>query len=188
MTPGPRDGSSSASQSESNGTGQQALCGAAATSGSAPVEPTADKRNIGDSGETNLTTERALFEAMDRQAARFIDMLGQESVDLQTQMKVFEMGQNWLIRRQKLKPKDDEEGSGVSDLRAWIEDSKNVELFDQMMFDRGFVKLPPSRPGRPTREEQPVHDRHKKYREMMKHNANDADDSGFQKMLKGGEA
>jgi hypothetical protein len=67
-----------------------------------------------------------------------------------------------------------------------MNDPKMAELFDQMMFDRGFVKAPPDRQGkggRPTKSEQEIRNRHKVYREEQKRLAGDNDDSAWQKML-----
>lgn len=139
------------------------------------------------------STEQRLFEAMDLQAIRFINMLEDDSkdedghavVDISLKMKVFEMGQNWLVRRQKLKPKDDGEGSGVTELRELMNNPAILEFMDRRMFELGYVKAPVPKTGRPRKEELPVRERHKAWTEATKARDGANDDSGFQKMLGG---
>lgn len=139
------------------------------------------------------STEEQLFEAMDRQALRFIEMLNDDTrdedghavYDLQTKMKVFQIGQDWLIRRQKLKPAAAEtEGSGIADMRAWINDPSARSAIEQMVFEAGFVKMPEKKPkgGRPRVEERPVRERFKKFEEAQRGD----DDSAWAGLLDGG--
>lgn len=123
------------------------------------------------------STEALLFAAMDKQALRFIDMLndetrdddGRDKYDIQLKMRLFQMGQDWLIRRKKLKPDGGgQEGSAITDMRSWISDPQVKENMEKMMFDAGFVKVPAKKNGRPTLQEKPVHDRFKEYKAATK--------------------
>lgn len=128
---------------------------------------------------------------MDRQALRFIEMLNDDTkddeghplYDLSTKMKVFQIGQDWLIRRQKLKPTSTEtEGQGITDMRSWINDPGVRSDLDRLMFEAGYVKAPEKKPkgGRPRVEERPVRERYKAFQEAAKAD----DDSGWQALLK----
>lgn len=146
------------------------------------------------SSQGGQSTEDALFEAMDRQAKRLIDMLentekdedGNDKYDIQLKMKFFEMGQNWLIRRAKLRPASGlEEGSGISDMRAWINDPAARAILKDAMFEEGFVRMPPRKTGRPKREDQAAMARYKDFESAQKVGPNSADDSGLRAMLNG---
>lgn len=139
------------------------------------------------------STEDELFEAMDRQALRFIEMLNDESldadgndkVDIQLKMKLFAMGQDWLIRRKKLRPisADETEGEGVRDMREWINNPEARTALEQAMFEAGFVKAPVKKNGRPTKSEAAVRERFQAYKETKGAESAKNDDSGLAAML-----
>lgn len=144
----------------------------------------------------SLSTEDLLFEAMDRQALRFIDMLndetkdesGAERYDIQLKMKLFQMGQDWLIRRKKLRPgqEGEGEGEGIRDMRSWIADPGTRSILEQAMFDAGFVKAPAKKNGRPTKAEAAARQRYKDYTAAEAVETGKNDDSGWAELIEGG--
>lgn len=125
--------------------------------------------------QASPSTEDLLFAAMDKQALRFIAMMNDEAkdedghprYDIQLQIRLFQMGQDWLIRRKKLKPDGDgvSEGSGITDMRQWMSDPDVKKTIEQMVWDAGFVKVPPKKNGRPRVEDRPVRSRFQEYKE-----------------------
>lgn len=141
---------------------------------------------------TTLSTEERLFEAMDKAALTFIEMLnddrkdedGNPLVDVAMKFKLFEKGQDWLIRRQKLRPKGDEsEGEGIKDMRLWMSDPATREVLKATMFEEGFVVVPQKKNGRPKKAEEPVHQRYREFKDSQKAEENANDDSGWAGML-----
>lgn len=134
---------------------------------------------------------------MDRQALRFIEMLndetkdedGSEKVDIQLKMKLFQMGQDWLIRRRKLRPESEDgtEGDGVRDMRSWINDPGTRSVLEQAMFDAGFVKAPAKKNGRPTKAEAAARQRYKEYTSAEAAETGRNDDSGWAELIEGSD-
>lgn len=130
---------------------------------------------------------------MDREALRWIEMLDNDAVDddgfpvvsIELRFKMFEKGQDWLIKRQKLRPKDDTEGQGITDMRSWMSDPHVEQWLDQMMFDRGYVKMPEIKPGRPGAAQRPIRERYKQFTDATKAAKGANDSSGWDKMLTG---
>lgn len=120
------------------------------------------------------STEEALFAAMDRQALKLVEMMedgakderGRDLYDLQTRLALFKIGQEWLVRRIKLKPASAQtEGQGITDMRAWINDPDTRKMLSQVIFEEGFVKEPPKKRGRPTKADRPVRARFQAFKE-----------------------
>jgi hypothetical protein len=168
--------------------GQEASFGSASMNTSTPPSGSAATTTP---SPASPSTEDKLFEAMDRAALKWIEMLdndelgedGELKIPIELRFKLFEKGQDWLVRRKKLKPVDDSEGEGITDMRAWINNPAMQEMLDQMMFDRGYVKLPPRKKGRPTAAESLVRDRFKTFNDESKAAKGHNDDSGFKKLL-----
>lgn len=145
---------------------------------------------------SNKSVAEQLFDAMDRQALRLIEVLederkgddGEPLVDPQTKMALFKMGQEWLMKRHKLRPDrdDDSEGDGVKDMRQWMSGPEGAKALEQTILDMGFVKVPPKKNGRPTKAEAAVRERYKEYKDSAMAAVDKDDDSGWQKSL-GGE-
>lgn len=143
------------------------------------------------------SVETRIFEAMDRAALTWIEMLDSKETDedgdlkvpIDLRMKLFEKGQEWLVKRQKLRPKtmDDAEGEGIRDMREWINSPDVRATLDTMMTESGYVKVPPKRPGRPTKAEEPMRARYKEFKQGQKDERDKDDDSGWQKLLGGEE-
>jgi hypothetical protein len=128
-----------------------------------------------------------LFAAMDRQALKLVEMMedgakderGRDLYDLQTRLALFKIGQEWLVRRLKLKPAGSQtEGQGITDMRAWINDPDTRKVLAQVVFEEGFVKEPPKKKGRPRKEDMPVRERFKAFQEA----ASAEDDSAWASM------
>lgn len=129
---------------------------------------------------------------MDRAALRFIEMLDDESkdddgnplIDTAMKFKLFDKGQDWLTKRQRLKPTGSEtEGSGITDMRAWMTDDKAKKALEDTIFEMGFVKAPAKHVGRPRVEERPVRERFKAHQDAKKAEAGANDDSGWEGLL-----
>lgn len=186
--PDPSGGIESPSSTPSSTSPQEALHGREDMSTRPSTASDSERGSgYGSSLGAKSSTEEQLFEAMDRQALRFIEMLNDDTndedghpvYDLTTKMKVFQIGQDWLIRRQKLKPSATEtEGSGITDMRSWINDPSVRSELDRLMFESGYVKMPEKKPrgGRPRVEERPVRDRFKQFNEAVEAD----DDSGWE--------
>lgn len=144
-----------------------------------------------------LSTEDRLYAAMDRAALYFISILendekdeqGNDLYDIQLKMKLFDKGESWLLKRQKLKPSaGGGEGEGISELRSIMNDASAREMLRDMMFEEGFVRIPDPKPGRPTKQEEVVRQRFKAHKETVKSGKPPGkDDSGLQKLLTEGE-
>lgn len=139
------------------------------------------------------STEDLLFEAMDRAAHRFIEMLdsdekddeGEDKISIEMRFKLFEKGQDWLVRRQKLRPqKVETEGQGVRDMREWISNPDAMAQLDEAIFARGFVKVPEKKTGRPRKEDMPIRERFKTFKDGATAEQSAKDDSGWQGLLK----
>lgn len=104
---------------------------------------------------------QAMIEAMDKAASRMIAILNDttKTFDLKAQMEAFKMCQDWLVRRAKLKPPEDEGASGVDLLRArtdpvaLIASFEDDERFAAEMQRRGWLSPPAKKNGRPSRQE-----------------------------------
>lgn len=70
------------------------------------------------------STADQLFEAMDREALRMIAQLdGHETLEADERLKAFKAAQEWLQRREKLRPrKESEEPQGVEALKEMLRD------------------------------------------------------------------
>lgn len=128
---------------------------------------------------------------MDRQAVRLINMLDDETeeapgvprYDVQLKMRLFAMGQDWLTRRQKLRPSAGKsEGAGITDMRAWMNGDEGRQAIRAMLDDEGFVRVPEPKSGRPTTAESRVRERYKANKAAGK--KSQAPDRGWQEMLK----
>lgn len=114
--------------------------------------------------------EQRMFRAMDMAAAVLLEALEKplgknaEAVDLVTKMKVMDRCQDWMIKREKLKPKDDGvDTSGVDALRALAEGPAAVverfhkdTAFINALKSKGWLPPVPKRPttgGRRSKEE-----------------------------------
>lgn len=193
-SPEPSDGRSASSR-EPESHPQQALYGRVGlpSDSQAGSSAASGSGGSGSVAAASLSTEDLLFEAMDRQARRFIDMLDDESKDedgelkisIEMRFKLFDKGQDWLMKRSKLRPAGDAtEGSGISDMRASMEDPAFMETLDKIMFERlGYVKTPPNRGGRPRNTDKPVRERFQAFKEGQTATQKAKDDSGWQKAL-----
>lgn len=146
--------------------------------------------------------EQRLFDAMDKAALVMVQVLedieldakGAYKVDLNTRMKVFEKAQDWLSRRQKLRPEQEgADDEGVSILRRMVQDpSAMVEqfignpVFIKALDNAGFVRTPPKKPGRPNAEERKVRERYKAAQPAFERAQSADDDSALRKALKKG--
>lgn len=125
--------------------------------------------------------EDLLFAAMDKAAARFAQILddpkdkeGNSIYSLEEQIKAFNLGRDWLIRRAKLRPREQDDGSpGVEEIRR---------LIAEEAAKGGYVRAEPKKKGRPPKA---VSDARKAARTPADRRADDNDDSGLQAMLKG---
>ena len=79
--------------------------------------------------EPEKSTEDLLFEAMDREALRMIEQLdhgnvgedGRDMTSTDERLKVFKAGQEWLQRRQKLRPnRGDDTPQGIEAMRELV--------------------------------------------------------------------
>lgn len=138
------------------------------------------------------TTEDLLFEAMDRTALRLIDMLDDDSTDsegtptvsIEMKLKLFDKGQEWLNRRKKLRPPEDEtEGAGIRDMREWISDPAKRGDLRSVLFEAGVVLAPDHKSGRPTKAEAVVRARFKDHKQAEKLGGEPPPDLGWQDML-----
>lgn len=123
---------------------------------------------------TELPVEERLFESMDKAALAFIAIL--ESTDeqytLEDRMRVFNLGRDWLIRRAKLKPKPEEDGSpGVEEIKRLIAEAAT---------QGGYTRTPPVKRGRPAKA---VSDARKAARTSKEVRQDNDDDSGLRKLL-----
>lgn len=131
-----------------------------------------------DEKPTELPVEEQLFAAMDVAALRFIKILenptdkdGKPIYSLDEQTKVFNLGRDWLIRRAKLKPKKEDDGSpGVEEIKR---------LIAEAAAEGGYTR--PAR-GRPPKA---VTAARKANRTPQERRDDEADDSGLQALLKG---
>lgn len=153
---------------------------------------TARADGYGAASTESPSTEELLFAAMDRAARSFIDLLNDDSRDedgelkisIEMRFKLFDKGQDWLMKRQKLRPASEErEGAGITDMRASMQDPKIVEMLDQVMYERGYVKVPEKKTGRPSNADKPVRERYKSFRDNLTAAEQRQDDSGWQKAL-----
>lgn len=130
--------------------------------------------------------DEQLFDALDRAALKLIAILDDTSVDeqnrpwysFQEKMAAFKQGENWLVKRQKLRPGDDsQEAPGVENLRALIAEEAEKA---------GFLRAPVAKgKGRPTLLEKEAKNRVREasLAKLMKDVA--SDDSKLQNLLKG---
>lgn len=141
---------------------------------------------------TKRSTEDLLFEAMDRQALRFIEMLDSDAQDsdgnplysIELKLKLFDKGQEWLNRRKKLRPPEDEtEGAGIRDMREWISDPAKRGDLRSVLFEAGVVLAPDHKSGRPTKAEAVVRARFKDHKQAEKLGGEPPPDLGWQDML-----
>lgn len=107
------------------------------------------------------------------------DEHGDPRISIELRFKLFDKAESWLAKRQKLRPPETDEGAGITDMKAWMESPDVQQMLDKLMFDRGYVKVPPSRPGRPRKDEEPIRARMKEFKAAK----NADDDSGWRKML-----
>jgi hypothetical protein len=144
------------------------------------------------SPSTDLTTEDLLFQAMDRQALRFIEMLDSDEKDehgaalysIELKLKLFDKGQEWLNKRKKLRPTPEEtEGAGIRDMREWISDPNRRQMLRDTLFDAGVVLAPDAKTGRPTKAQAVVRERFKDHKDAQKNGGAPPPDAGWQKMI-----
>lgn len=161
-------------------------------------------------GGRALDVEALLFAAMDKAALSMIKVLeddskdeyGSPTVSLDLKMKVFDKGQDWLIKRKKLQPEQlMDDGEGIAMLRQMTADpgamvAQFVEnpAFIAALDKAGFVRQPQvARPkgGRLTKADEAANARFKQVRAAHQQVVDDQDDSSLKRMLrqadKGGE-
>lgn len=123
------------------------------------------------------SAEDLLFDAMDRQALRFIEMMdntgtnddGFDVVSIDLKLKLFDKGQAWLEKRKKLRPEVEEvEGRGIKEMREWISDPNRKDELRQFLFDAGAVLVPDRKNGRPTKAAAEVRSRFKEHKDSGK--------------------
>lgn len=133
--------------------------------------------------------DEQLFDALDRAALNLIAILDDNSVDeqnrpwytFQEKMAAFKQGENWLIKRQKLRPGDEsQEAPGVDQLRALI-----AEEAEKAGFLRAPMAKGKGRTGRPSNLEREARKRVKDaaMAHMIKEVA--SDDSKLKNLLRG---
>lgn len=138
-------------------------------------------------------TEDLLFEAMDRQALRFINMLDDEEQDsdgnprvsIEMKLKVFDKGQEWLTKRQKLRPAraEEMEGAGIRDMRLWMNDPAKREEMREMFEAVGVVVMPDAKVGRPTLKEKARREKYKAAKTQIENGGEPPPDAGWREML-----
>lgn len=132
---------------------------------------------------------------MNREAIRWIDKLEKQEIDengnevfnWKVRKEIFAMAQDWLIRSRKLWPDagNEEEGEGITSMRDWMNDPKNLDAMDALMEARGYVKVPEKKVGRPKKSEAEVRARVKSAIDLAKSRAGQDDDSGLQALMRG---
>lgn len=156
-------------------------------------EEAAADRGLSPASPASQSIESRLLDAMDRAALHFISILENEDkdadghplYDIQLKMKLFEKGENWLVKRRKLRPDTGgQEGEGVTELRAMINDPGTWNTLKEMLFEKGVVFVPEPKNGRPTSQEALVRERYHEHQRAKKGEKPGADDSGWQKLLK----
>lgn len=133
--------------------------------------------------------ETQLYDAMDRAALIMIKVLEDESTDLKIRLNVFEKADQWLTKRQKLKPKADD-AAGVGLLRDMMKSpaetaeelEENVEFRAQLM-KMGWLPPPPKKNGRPNAQEQAYRTAYDERKVVLQGTAAKGDDSQLAKML-----
>ena len=190
------DGSGPIQSNPSSRPGQQAQRGLEGSSIERSIgvtrgtEPAASGLS-GPSG-TGQSTEDKLFDAMDRTALKFIDLLnddsvddeGRPNVDIAMKFKLFDKAEAWLTKRQKLKPSDHSvEGAGITDMRSWMSDPVAKKALEATIFEMGFVKVPDKKPGRPRKEDLPARERYNKFTTAKKAEEGAQDDSAWTALL-----
>ena len=111
-----------------------------------------------------MPVEDRLFHAMDKAAISMIavlenvekDAAGKDLVSLRERMSTFELAMNWMAKREKMRPKE-EEGAGVDVLKRFLEDPANIvdrlgenPQFIDALKAKGWLRPPTKKPGRPT--------------------------------------
>lgn len=136
---------------------------------------------------------------MDRAAVTMIETLentrevdGKAEVSLKERMATFEMAMGWLAKREKFKPKDDNDAAGVDLLRDMLEDPEAVvarmresPVFIAALKKLGWLPPPVKKPGRPTLEEADYRTDFERETKVRGGIAPPDDDSELQKLLAG---
>jgi hypothetical protein len=143
--------------------------------------------------------EGKLFNATERVALRLMErseeLLKGENPDIKVLMQALSMGQDWLVRRSKLKPESTEaEDEAVSSLKAMLDDpAKVVErlhgvpAFQKAMRAKGWLPPPEKINHRPNKEQAAERAEYAR-RGRIEENETPAaeDDSELQRMLRSG--
>lgn len=112
--------------------------------------------------------EDQLLSAMDRMALKLLTILSKEDdvtpsenprAELRFQIEAFKMAEAWLAKRKRMKPASSSTTpDGVQSMLSMMNESAD---FQKAMDAMGYVRVPPKKNGRPTADEQVIHDRYK---------------------------
>lgn len=147
--------------------------------------------------------EARLFAAMDGMAATLLEALSQPlngeqvAIDINLKLKVMTQAQDWMLKRERLKPKDDsEDGDGINDLRRrlkdpreWVPEFLNDPEFIHALEVHGWLRPLPYRPkgGRPTQEEAKLKAKREQRERAHENVKAEDDDSALARMLRDAE-